>query len=77
MKAVCEDGRVRGPLQFYGASNRQMGGLVQVQNFHKIRLMIFQWHVKLYVKIETLEMLYDTLFVTVMAFVAPSGKTCN
>ncbi|UED81925.1 DNA polymerase [Lysinibacillus sp. CD3-6] len=61
--AVCADGRVRGLLQFYGASRtgRWAGRLVQVQNLpqNKISDIEIAREIVANADIETLEMLYD------------------
>ena len=61
--AVCADGRVRGLLQFYGASRtgRWAGRLVQVQNLpqNKISDLHIAREIVAMTDMETLEMLYD------------------
>lgn len=61
--AVCADGRVRGLLQFYGASRtgRWAGRLVQVQNLpqNKISDLHIAREIVAMADMETLEMLYD------------------
>lgn len=82
--AVCHDGRVRGLLQFYGASRtgRWAGRLVQVQNLpqNKINDLEVAREIVADVDLETLEMLYDQVpFVLSQlirtAFIAPNEKT--
>lgn len=83
-KAVCKDGRVRGLLQFYGASRtgRWAGRLVQVQNLPQNKIPDLELARDL-VKardLEALEMFYDAVPDTLSqlirtAFVAPNGKT--
>ncbi|MEB2279697.1 DNA polymerase [Lysinibacillus xylanilyticus] len=61
--AVCSDGRVRGLLQFYGASRtgRWAGRLVQVQNLpqNKISDIEVAREIVSMADLETLELLYD------------------
>lgn len=82
--AVCRDGRVRGLLQFYGASRtgRWAGRLVQVQNLprNKINDLELARDLVKDVNLEGLEMLYDKVPFVLSelirtAFVASDGKT--
>lgn len=67
-KAVCEDGRVRGLLQFYGANRtgRWAGRLVQVQNLPRNYLETLA-HARGLVKsrkIDALKLIYGSVFDT-------------
>lgn len=82
--AVCEDGRIRGLLQYYGANRtgRWAGRLVQIQNLPKNYLSTLDFARKLVQarKLDTLHMLYgnvpDTLSQLVRtAFIPTQGKT--
>ena len=84
MDAVCDDGRVRGLLQYYGAARtgRWAGRLVQVQNLPQNHLDDID-AVREIVRardLDGLELLYDSIPDTLSqlirtAFVAPEGKT--
>lgn len=84
MKTVaCEDGRVRGLLQFYGANRtgRWAGRLVQVHNLPKNKMETLAYARQLVAdrNINMLKFMYgnvpDTLSQLIRtAFVAPSGK---
>lgn len=81
-KAVCEDGRVRGLLQFYGANRtgRWAGRLVQVQNLPRNYLETLA-HARELVKsrkIDALKLVYGSVFDTLSqlirtAFVPSEG----
>jgi DNA polymerase bacteriophage-type len=81
-KAVCEDGRVRGLLQFYGANRtgRWAGRLVQVQNLPRNYLETLA-HARGLVKsrkIDALKLIYGSVFDTLSqlirtAFVPSEG----
>ena len=82
--AVCEDGRVRGLLQYYGANRtgRWAGRLVQVQNLPRnyLETLNFARELVKNQKIETIKLIYgnvpDTLSQLIRtAFIAPGGKT--
>lgn len=83
-QAVCEDGRVRGLLQFYGANRtgRWAGRLVQVQNLPRNYLETLSYArdlVRVY-KIDTLKLIYgnipDTLSQLIRtAFIPSDGNT--
>lgn len=85
MKEVaCEDHRVRGLLQFYGANRtgRWAGRLVQVQNLPKNKMATLEFARQLVIdrNINMLKFMYgnvpDTLSQLIRtAFVAPEGKT--
>lgn len=84
MKTVaCEDGRVRGLLQFYGANRtgRWAGRLVQVHNLPKNKMDTLEFARQLVRdrKVDMLKLMYgnvpDTLSQLIRtAFVAPDGK---
>lgn len=82
--AVCDDGRVRGLLQFYGANRtgRWAGRLVQVQNLPKTYTepLILARELVKGRKLEALRLIYgsvaDTLSQLIRtAFIAPNGRT--
>lgn len=82
--AVCDDGRVRGLLQFYGANRtgRWAGRLVQVQNLPKTYTepLILARELVKGRKLEALRLIYgsvaDTLSQLIRtAFIAPNGQT--
>lgn len=81
--AACEDGRVRGLLQFYGANRtgRWAGRLVQIQNLPRNYLSTLEYARQLVKekKVEMLKLVYgnvpDTLSQLIRtAFIAPDGK---
>lgn len=84
MKTVaCEDGRVRGLLQFYGANRtgRWAGRLVQVHNLPKNKMETLEFARQLVRdrRVDMLKLMYgnvpDTLSQLIRtAFVAPDGK---
>ncbi|WP_438449349.1 DNA polymerase [Gorillibacterium sp. sgz5001074] len=84
MKTVaCDDGRVRGLLQFYGANRtgRWAGRLVQVHNLPKNKMDTLEFARQLVIdqKVELLKMIYgnvpDVLSQLIRtAFVAPDGR---
>ena len=83
-QAVCDDGRVRGLLQFYGANRtgRWAGRLVQVQNLPRTYIGALELARELVKarKIDNLKMLYgsipDTLSQLIRtAFIASPGNT--
>ncbi|BFH71911.1 DNA polymerase [Paenibacillus dendritiformis] len=83
-QAACEDGRVRGLLQFYGANRtgRWAGRLVQIQNLPRNYLSTLEYARQLVKekKVDMLKFVYgnvpDTLSQLIRtAFVAPDGKT--
>lgn len=82
--AVCDDGRVRGLLQFYGANRtgRWAGRLVQVQNLPRTYTepLILARELVKGRKLEALRLIYgsvaDTLSQLIRtAFIAPNGRT--
>lgn len=83
-RAVCNDGRIRGVLMYYGANRtgRWAGRLVQVQNLPRNNIRELS-EVRELVKakdFETLDMLYDNVpdilsQLIRTAFIAPTGKT--
>lgn len=82
--AVCDDGRVRGLLQFYGANRtgRWAGRLVQVQNLPRTYTEPLELARKLVKerKTDALRLIYgsvpDTLSQLIRtAFIAPAGRT--
>lgn len=83
-RAVCNDGRIRGVLMYYGANRtgRWAGRLVQVQNLPRNNIRELS-EVRELVKakdFETLDMLYDNVpdilsQLIRTAFIAPPGKT--
>ncbi|BFH14533.1 DNA polymerase [Paenibacillus dendritiformis] len=82
-QAACEDGRVRGLLQFYGANRtgRWAGRLVQIQNLPRNYLSTLEYARQLVKekKVDMLKFVYgnvpDTLSQLIRtAFVAPDGK---
>lgn len=83
-RAVCNDGRIRGVLMYYGANRtgRWAGRLVQVQNLPRNNIRELS-EVRELVKakdFETLDMLYDNVpdilsQLIRTAFIAPQGKT--
>lgn len=82
-QAACNDGRVRGLLQFYGANRtgRWAGRLVQVQNLPRNYLSTLEYARQLVVErnIDMLRFIYgnvpDTLSQLIRtAFIAPEGK---
>lgn len=82
--AVCNDGRVRGLLQFYGANRtgRWAGRLVQVQNLPRTYTepLILARELVKGRKLEALRLIYgsvaDTLSQLIRtAFIAPNGRT--
>lgn len=80
-EAVCDDGRVRGLLQFYGANRtgRWAGRLVQVQNLPQNHLLALDLARELTAagKIEALQLFYgsvpDTLSQLIRTAFIPSG----
>ncbi len=80
-EAVCDDGRVRGLLQFYGANRtgRWAGRLVQVQNLPQNHLLALDLARELAAagKIDALQLLYgsvpDTLSQLIRTAFIPSG----
>lgn len=81
--AICEDGRVRGLLQFYGANRtgRWAGRLVQIQNLPRNYLSTLEFARKLVVfkKVEMLKLMYgnvpDTLSQLIRtAFTVPNKR---
>ena len=83
LSCICEDSRVRGLLQFYGANRtgRWAGRLVQVQNLPQNRISDLELARSIVAKndLELLEMLYgnvpDTLSQLIRtAFIAGNGK---
>lgn len=80
---VCEDGRIRGLLQFYGANRtgRWAGRLVQTQNLPQTHLEALPLARQLVKdrKTETLSLIYGNVAGTLSqllrtAFIAPAGK---
>lgn len=83
-RAACDDQRIRGVLQFYGANRtgRWAGRLVQVQNLPRNKIAEIDEVRKLVKasKFNTLDMIYDNVpdilsQLIRTAFVAPPGKT--
>lgn len=81
--AICEDGRVRGLLQFYGANRtgRWAGRLVQIQNLPRNYLSTLEFARQLVVgkKVEILKLMYgnvpDTLSQLIRtAFTVPNKR---
>ncbi|GIP14371.1 DNA polymerase [Paenibacillus montaniterrae] len=81
--AICEDGRVRGLLQFYGANRtgRWAGRLVQIQNLPRNYLSTLEFARQLVVgkKVEMLKLMYgnvpDTLSQLIRtAFTVPNKR---
>ena len=82
--AACEDGRIRGLLQFYGASRtgRWAGRLVQVQNLPQNHINDLDYARQLLIAgdLDMLDMMFgnvpDTLSQLIRtAFIAKSGHT--